>query len=77
MDVTRQQALAFLRALWPTGENYYISSHARTYIEARIGDVPQDIPWRNDDSKMASLRELAQLLRGIAHHLDVAGENVK
>lgn len=67
LKVTREQAAAFIRALWPQGEQGYLANHVRTYLEAIAGDVPRHL---HDDDKV--LRALSAILRGLADEFDQA-----
>lgn len=78
MALNREQTKAFLDALWPCGEQSHLSSHARTYFSALIGEVPHYIPNTHltDDQKRPA-RKLADVLRDLAENLDRSANDPK
>ena len=74
--ITRDQAKAFLDSLHPIGDMAVLSNHTRTFFEALVGRIPQDMPYRATDMDAAKLRRVAEILRGIAAHIEVAGEHI-
>lgn len=61
--MTEQQLRGFLDSLWPAGEHTYLASHARSYLSAIIGNVPQSPRHENG-------RHLASVLRDLADEID-------
>jgi hypothetical protein len=45
-------------------------------FEALVGRLPQDMPYRATDMDAAKLRRVAEIMRGIAAHIEVAGEQI-
>lgn len=74
--LTDAQARAFLASLWPEGELAYHSNHARTFLEALIGNVPRpgDLlgTYRGD-----AVPGLSRVLRQLADALDGANARLK
>ncbi|PJR90008.1 hypothetical protein CN878_20240 [Ochrobactrum sp. 695/2009] len=77
MKLTREQAQAFVDTLFPCGDDAYLYSPTRTYFAALIGDVPNSRPYRDDDPNQEKLRQMADILRQIADHIEVSGETVQ
>lgn len=68
--MTKEQADAFLRALWPAGEMDYLSSHARTYLEAHVGHVPRSLPYtRTQTNDIEACQSLGGVLVDIGNAL--------
>lgn len=74
MQISREQAEAFLRSLWPEGSMNYIHNPTRTYFDALLGTVPQAIAWTENEATAAACHRLADTLRSIASHIDTVGD---
>lgn len=77
MKLSREQAQAFIDSLFPAGEYCYLHNPTRTYFSALIGDVPSSRPYLDSDPNQVRLRELADILRQIASHIEVSGESAE
>ena len=69
LTLSKDQANAFLRSLWPEGDMSFLSNHARTFFEALIGDVPRPQIIPSDDPSPEQVR-LAFVLRALADRLE-------
>lgn len=77
MRLTREQAQAFIDSLFPAGEYCWLNNPTRTYFSALIGDVPNSRPYLDTDPNQEKLRLMAALLREIADHIEISGEEAQ
>lgn len=79
MTISREQAEAFLATLWPCGHMAHLDNPTRTFFAALIGRVPQGIPHTdhpyNGREDMAKFRMMAKIMRQIASHIEVPGQD--
>jgi truncated hemoglobin YjbI len=70
VELTREQAEAFIETLWPCGHMAHLDNPTRTFFAALMGAkrVPQGI--LPNDAAREDQRVLAGILRQIAAHLD-------
>lgn len=77
MKLTREQAQAFIDSLFPAGEHCWLNNPTRTYFSALIGDVPNSRPYLDSDPNQEKFRQMASILRAIADHIEVSGEEAQ
>ena len=72
--LTREQAFAFMDSLFPCGEHCHLHNPTRTYLSALVGDVPNSRPYLDSDPNQEKLAHIASILRQVADHIEISGE---